>query len=163
MKLFIKLLLFTLVLAVGAPFLLKDEDGRPLLDASQLRMPELGTPPVPDLSRLEDTVDGVRKTLSRLGDETREKAGTVVYKWRDAQGNWHFSGDAPQGVASERVTLDPDANVVHLETSSGESGKGTSSRGESMPPASPARLMEQARDVDRLTRERLQRQEQALQ
>ncbi len=162
MKLFIKLLLFTVVLAVGAPFLLKDEDGRPLLDASKLRMPELGTPPMPDLSRLEEAVEDTRRKLSRLGEESREEMGAVVYRWRDAQGNWHFSDDPPDGVASERVTLDPAANVVRLQTASGGTATDAPPAG-SATLSNPVRLMEQARGVDRLAQERLQRQEQALQ
>ena len=28
-----------------------------------------------------------------------------IFKWRDAQGVWHFSSNAPEGVAAERVSI----------------------------------------------------------
>ena len=115
MKLFIKFMLFLLVLAVGAPFLLKDKEGRPLLALEDLRMPQLGTPPVPD--EVSEVVSGVQRKLKDLGGQLRGEAenaaGTVVYKWRDAMGEWQFSDAPPPGVPSERIVLQAkDVNVV---------------------------------------------------
>ncbi len=158
MKLFIKFMLFLLVLAVGAPFLLKDEEGRPLLAVQDLRMPQLGTPPVP--GEVGEVVTGVQRKLKALGghlrDEAEGAAGTVVYKWRDAMGKWQFSDAPPPGVPSERIVLqDKDVNVVQAWKSeaSGEE------RGDVRRPASP---LARARAVGQQMENRPRRLEEAL-
>ena len=105
MKLHLKLLLFTLVLALAAPFILKDEDGRPLMEAGKLRMPTLGTPSLPALDAVRNVVDEAGNRLTEWGGEP---PATTVYKWRDAAGGWHFSDEAPPGVNSQRVVIGGD-------------------------------------------------------
>jgi hypothetical protein len=36
----------------------------------------------------------------------------TAYKWRDEQGNWHFAGEPPQGIAYQRIELDPQSNLI---------------------------------------------------
>lgn len=158
MKLFLKLLVFMLVLAVAAPFVLKDDAGRPLLDAGKLHMPELGKPPLPDLSRVGDMVDAARDKLedklARTGDEVRDEAAAVIYKWRDAQGNWHFTDSAPEGISSERLTIAPeDTNVVRLgggTTTAAEQSSQTNMAGN--PPSRFGRFVDRVQNVEDLAR-----------
>lgn len=37
---------------------------------------------------------------------------TVYYKWQDAQGNWHMSDTAPEGVNAQRLETNPNANII---------------------------------------------------
>ena len=36
----------------------------------------------------------------------------VVYKWQDAEGNWHYTDELPDGVPGEVVSLDEPINVL---------------------------------------------------
>jgi|GEM_PF-1510851 len=111
MKIFYKLLLFMVVLAIAAPFIIKDERGRPLMSLSRLHMPALSKPPLPDLS---GTLGQIKKHLPALRDEDKHSALTA-YKWLDKQGNWHYSDHRQAGRNNVAVQVDPDANMVHLD------------------------------------------------
>ncbi|MFQ5486929.1 MAG: DUF4124 domain-containing protein [Gammaproteobacteria bacterium] len=164
MKLSIKLLLFTLVLALGAPFILKEENGRPLMDGAKLHMPQLGMPPLPDLATVKGAMDKAQRKLARLGGE-ETASSTVVYKWRDAQGSWHFSGDPPSGVTSERIVIkDGDANIIHLQSDATKTAmKNPEQKAPATTLGSPlagaGRLLDQARGMDRMVQERHARQQ----
>ena len=47
---------------------------------------------------------------------TLVSAGAVaedqIFKWKDAQGVWHFSSNAPEGVGAERVSIRHSGTVV---------------------------------------------------
>ena len=47
--------------------------------------------------------------LDRL---TVPEGKTVIYRWQDAQGNWHFDSRPPVGHDYERLVVDTDVNVV---------------------------------------------------
>ena len=88
MKIVLKILLFLLVLGVAAPFfLLKKEDGRPLLSLDDIKAPNLS---LPDIAPLVNEVKVVMPTtgLKEIDKETRE-----IYKWQDEYGEWHFSDE----------------------------------------------------------------------
>ena len=42
----------------------------------------------------------------------RDAEPLPVYRWQDADGNWHFSDAANPDGASELIYVDPDSNVV---------------------------------------------------
>lgn len=86
------LIVLIIVLVAGAFFLAPDnpDDGSPAL--------------LQGLSQ-------IRSMTERLGDE--ESHTTTVYKWQDADGEWHFSNTPPpQGVASQIQTYRADTNVI---------------------------------------------------
>lgn len=37
---------------------------------------------------------------------------THYYKWQDAEGNWHMSDQAPDGIEAQRLVADPNANII---------------------------------------------------
>lgn len=39
-----------------------------------------------------------------------------IFKWRDAQGVWHFSSNAPEGVGAERVSIRHSQTVLAPDT-----------------------------------------------
>lgn len=88
MKLMIKLMVLALIGAVVAPMLIKGPDGRPLMSWQDFFSSQSETPKVSSPTGL-----------------------TTVYKWQDAEGNWHFS-DRPVVENSETLTYNPNANII---------------------------------------------------
>jgi hypothetical protein len=86
----LKILLWALVallaLAVVLPFVVKSRHGRPLMAPEGVHLPKIKVPELPDFPG---------------GDETM-----TVYRWQDAEGAWHFSDRAPEGVDAERVKVE---------------------------------------------------------
>lgn len=54
--------------------------------------------------------------LPKLGDilpETELAGKDQLYKWRDAQGQWHYTSEQPaEGVKFEQLTIDRNTNVL---------------------------------------------------
>ena len=117
MKLFYKLLLFVLVAAIAAPFVLRDRDGRPLMSIHDLRIPEIA---LPDTSRLKDVVRVTTDSVKTASDEAHDTTGTTthtrIYKWQDEEGGWHFSSSAPGERGVTEVAVDTSVNVMHMES-----------------------------------------------
>ena len=100
MKFFVKLMIAAVVLAVLAPFtVLKGKDGKPLMSFSDLKMPDLAMPKVPDAVK----------------DASLPKSGgkDVIYKWKDAKGVLHFSSKPPAaGIEYTSKGYDPNTNLI---------------------------------------------------
>jgi len=80
-----------LLLAAGvAPFFLKGPDGQPLMQMSDIKFSKLKLP--------------------WFGDKSNS-ADTTLHRWQDANGEWHYSDQAPEH-ASEQVHIDPNINVI---------------------------------------------------
>ena len=168
MKLFIKLMILVVVAAVAAPFFLKGPDGRPLLSWDRLHAPEVR---LPDLGKAADTM------RESLGTEDEARAKPVeVFKWQDEKGGWHYSDNNEQGRQAQKLTVDPNANLSHFEPAeaSGHKEQAVSARESGVPSPSitfPASiplgkiptLIDDARNVDKLQKKRLKRQERAMQ
>lgn len=110
MKLFTKVMLALLVLALLLPFaVLKDDAGKPLMSFSKFRLPDFSMPEVslPDMPSLPAKNVPVEADDSDLGGKD------VFYKWLDADGNVHFSTEPPaEGVEYTLMGFDPNANVI---------------------------------------------------
>lgn len=117
MKLYYKLLLFVLVAAIAAPFVLRDRDGRPLMSIHDLRMPEIA---LPDTSGLKDAVRAATDSVATASDEVRANTGAKtsakIYKWQDEEGGWHFSNNAPGEHRATEIAVDTSVNVMHMES-----------------------------------------------
>ena len=160
MKLFMKLLLTLLVLAVLAPFtILKDGEGRPLMSLTDLRMPDVEVPNIPD--------------EIPVGSATED----VVYQWKDAEGNLHFTSDPPpEGVEYVAKSFDPNANVIQSvkpkaesEVAGGGSGVAAVEQdaedgeiGNPYTPEKVEKLFKDAREVQEKLNERYQKQQEIL-
>lgn len=126
MKLFVKLMMFMLILALAGPFLMRGPDGRPLMSLKDLKIPDFslpGTPPE-ELSGKEPTAwIGWTKDESEprqpkvyvIDPNSQEpfvaKAG-VFYRWKDSNGVWQFSNVPNPGTPNIVVETDPNANVL---------------------------------------------------
>jgi len=138
-KLYYKLLLFVIVSAVTAPFVLRDRDGRPLMSIHDLHMPEIT---LPDASGLKDAVRSATESVETASDEVREntgtKASTRIYKWQDEEGGWHFSNSAPGEHGATEVAVDTSVNVLHMESTVPATDAAANAASKSMGAAGPA-------------------------
>lgn len=166
MKIFVKLMLFIVVAAVAAPFVIKGPDGRPWMTLDSLRTPDAN---LPDFSK---ATDALKAGLNTLGDEPVK--ARAVFKWQDETGMWHFSDNKERGRSAEKLTVDPNANLVHFAVagdrqapavSGGEDkadGNGSPVTG-LKPLAGIAKLVDDAKSVDNLQKQRADRQQRAMQ
>lgn len=125
MKLFMKALMGLIVLAVIAPFYLKDRAGMPMMSLSDLKMPELGTPDI-DIPKMPEAAQSLVAGLATDTEQTADVAtgeptpsGKVkMHKWRDENGVWHFTNinTPPKGHKSEVVMIDADSNTYTSST-----------------------------------------------
>ena len=105
MKLFNKVMLAALVLALLLPFaVLKNDEGKPLMSFSSFSLPEFSLPEMPSLPASSAPVEAQGIDLG---------GRDVIYQWRDAHGNLNFTSEPPpEGVEFTLRGFDPDANVI---------------------------------------------------
>ena len=101
MKLFIKLVLFIVVLAVAAPYVMKGKDGKPLMEFN--------------LSDTISSITNIFKAPSSIQEEVTSGGIPVtsdkVFKWKDENGRWHFS-DKPVDGQQVSTHIIPKANIL---------------------------------------------------
>lgn len=105
MKLFVKLMLLILVIALAGPFFIKGPDGRPLMTTAGVKR------------EFRAATAAVGRGWDRLTRETKglvieDGDKTIVYRWRDDSGGWHYSDSPNPDGGSERVVIDPDNNLL---------------------------------------------------
>ncbi len=160
MKFFIKLMITALVLAVLLPFtILKGKDGRPLMSLNDLNSPDLAMPEVSDALNLP--VD------SKIG-----KREDIIYQWRDANGELHFtSAPPPEGIEYTAKGYDPNVNLIqsvevkYEEPPSMQAEpqiKKPSDIGNPYSPDNIQKLIDDAHNVQKLMNERMKQQESIL-
>jgi hypothetical protein len=156
MRLFVKLMLGTLVLAIGGLLFVRDPQGRPVLDVTAMahQGAELGRDAVGAVTGLFAGNGGNGAAAGSTGEREVQ-----LYRWRGADGNWHYSDQPPTSGAAERVTVAPDRNVVPgTPVPAGRTGEARSTRsapGSETPVSIPGlpspqavqRLMDDAADV----------------
>ena len=104
MKLFMKLMLAILVIALLLPFtILKDDQGKTLMSFSSFSLPDFKMPDMPDMPSSKQLVPSV-------GDHAGKD---IVYQWYDSKSNVHFSTEPPaDGIKFTVKGYDPNANVI---------------------------------------------------
>lgn len=106
MKLFVKFLVFVLVLGVSGLFVLKRPDGKPWLDYRVF------------LNDIQTKFAEVKSLKKDLVDEVKDVAGgsepqsTTVYKWRDAAGVVQYSDTPPPDGSGAVMVLNHATNIV---------------------------------------------------
>ena len=102
MKIFVKFMIFSVVLAMAGPFVMKGPSGQPLVNLSNL-MPSFDTSNIPGAGNLS----GIAGSTNQMVGKQR------FYKWKDKNGVWQFSQTAPPAdVENEPVDVYPDANII---------------------------------------------------
>ncbi len=168
MKLFIKLMLFIVVVALAAPFIIKGPNGRPLMSLDRLHTPNVK---LPDFGKAAEVL---KADLGASGNTPAKVAS--VFKWQDEKGVWHFSDNEEEGHGARKITMDPNANVVHFSAtehsqpqsasmggSSGDNHSGTSAAAGFAPVGAITKLIDDSKNVAALQEEHVARQERALQ
>jgi hypothetical protein len=109
MKLFAKLMIALLVLALLLPFtFLKDDKGDTLMSFSDFRLPDFS---LADFS-LPD-MPGFSSSKSKVSSDEDLAGKDLFYKWYDAEGNVQFTTEPPaDGIEYTVKGFDPDANVI---------------------------------------------------
>jgi len=109
MKLFAKLMIAVLFIAMLLPFtILKDDSGNTLMSLSDISLPDLSMPDfsMPDLPK----ISGAKNSATLDGDLSGKD---VFYKWYDSNGNIQFTSEPPpQGIEYTLKGFDPDTNVI---------------------------------------------------
>lgn len=98
MKIFIKLLFFIVILACAAPFLLKDPNGRPLLNIDKI--PSLALPLLTDIKK-----KSVPLLTSKI--DQKKPIDLQVYKWVDKNGVTHYSDKNSPDYNSKLAEIKP--------------------------------------------------------
>lgn len=112
MKLFVKFMIFILVLGLAGPFIMKGPDGRPLMDLRDF---------IPDFSSMKRKATGmindVNNTVGDLSEGGSSEAigdfgKTRVYRWQDENGQWQYSDTPPPSQNAEKLLINPNVNIV---------------------------------------------------
>lgn len=97
-KLFIKLLLFIVVLACAGPFILKDKNGRPLMTVDKIKLPHLSMPDIKWPSFFSKKQSKPASTEILAEDSIVPEEGQEVekfYTYKDDKGVVHFTDQKP--------------------------------------------------------------------
>ena len=113
MKLFTKMLIAVLVIALLLPFtLLKGKDGNAMLNFRDLNFPSVSLPDLSMPDFLSSDLPGLRGRISSSDNESLT-GNDVIYRWTDAKGNLQFSNEQPpEGIVYTLKGYDPDLNVI---------------------------------------------------
>lgn len=175
MKLFPKLLLAVLVIAVLLPFtFLKDDTGDTLMSFSDLSLPDFSFDDMPSLPSLP----GLSKQVNLQSADELEAAEEnldgkdIFYKWYDAKGNVQFTTvPPPEGIEFSVKGFDPDANVIKsvkvpTETPEADNSSSTQKKSDASEEAinlyseeSIKKLFEDAKNIEKLLNQRLKDQD----
>ena len=168
MKLFTKVMIAVLFIALLLPFtILKDDDGDTLVSFSDFSFPDLSMPnfSMPDLPKLSGN-------RIQAGSDEDLDGKDVFYKWYDADGNVQFTTEPPpEGVEYTLKGFDPDTNVIQSvklpseETKTEETNptaKKSDNPGDIGNPYSAdtiEKLFEDTKNIEKLLQQRLQDQQ----
>ena len=156
MKLFAKLLLAVLVLALLLPFtILKDDQGKTLMSFSSFSLPDM--PSFSGVSKLTPSSSGIG-------------GKSIFYKWYDAEGSVQYTTEPPaDGIEYTVKGYDPNTNVIQsvkipvAEAAQDEpvsTGKTTNALPEMSPydAESVKKLFEDTHNIEKLLNQRYQNQ-----
>ena len=162
MKLFAKLMIVALIIALLLPFtILKDNSGNTLMSFKNLKLPDFSMPDLPDMPS--------GKVLPNSGSGGED----IFYKWYDAQGNVQFTTEPPaDGIEYTIKGYDPNANVIQAVEIPAEPAPDSDSAtktklkpGDIDNPYDPEnikKLMEDAQNIQDILNQRFKDQESAL-
>lgn len=205
-KLFVKLMMLVVVLALAGPFFLHGPDGRPLLTLDDLKLPKFDLPALPAAAPADGkpaadpqqwiqwsdrsgstTLNPDRLTREQLAILDIKAQDNIFYRWQDANGVWQFSTLPNRNTLNLVVRTDPNANVLQsmsqddIDRAFGRqsastqensitknnplaSGKGLEGSLLPVPTTVPVteipKLIEQAKDVQKIMEQRVQQMDQ---
>ena len=134
MKLFVKFMIFLMILAAAGPFIMKGPDGRPLMTLKDLSLPsfsidglipkEIKSMSPSSTDNNPDSENWIQWTKTTnlpepdfftaeqlAGLEIQEKNG-LFYRWKDENGVWQFSTLPNRNTENWIIRTDPNTNVM---------------------------------------------------
>lgn len=170
MKLFAKLMIAVLFIGMMLPFtILKGPDGKTLMSLSDITMPDFSMPEMPKFSRAFKGSEPVP------GDDSDLSGKDLFYQWYDDQGNVQFTTEPPaQGIEYTIKGFDPDTNVIQAVKAPSEQSAADAADTDQQQSAKPddignrysgdsiKKLLDGARNVEKLINQRYQDKESAL-
>ncbi len=102
MKLFVRLMIFVVVLALAGPFFIKGPDGHPLWTMTSVK------------HSVVTGWDRLQRSLFDKTDLPGVSTDVTVYRWQDENGQWHYTQEPPQNMASDVLLIDPETNLISL-------------------------------------------------
>jgi hypothetical protein len=172
MKLFVKLMVAILFIAMLLPFtILKDDDGDTLMSFSDLSLSAFSIPnfSMPNLSAFSGNEEITPSSDEDLGGKD------IFYQWYDSEGNIQFtSAPPPDGVEYIIKGFDPNANVIQaVKLSPGKETTDESTPAQEKSPGvengvnpysgdSIKKLFEDTRNIEKVLSQRLKDQESVL-
>ncbi|MEO0574322.1 MAG: DUF4124 domain-containing protein [Pseudomonadota bacterium] len=101
MKLFVKLVILVVIVAVVGPFFIKGQDGRALWSVTD------------SWDAFNRWRNGV--TSATVGKVIPDAGVVTVYRWQDDAGQWHFTNELPPGQDVDVLLIDPATNMVRAQ------------------------------------------------
>ena len=159
MKLFGKLMLAALVIALLLPFtILKDDNGSTLMSFSDFKLPDFSMPSLPSSNSIKSSTGGQ----------------VVFYKWYDADGNVEFTTEPPpDGIEYSSKGYDPNTNVIQavklpeepeagVKISIQKKTEGAADTSSPYSKESIEKIFEADNNIEQLLNQRIQNQESAI-
>lgn len=113
MKLFIKIMLVIVILAVSALFIIKKPDGTPWLKVDDFTSSTSSFEKITE--QIKNSWSDVAKNTSELVQEKTATKKSAVYRWKSSDGKWHMSDTPPaDDTPVEIVYIKPNGNVIDL-------------------------------------------------
>ncbi|MCG8312236.1 MAG: hypothetical protein MI976_03385 [Pseudomonadales bacterium] len=130
MKLFVKFLMFLVVLALAGPFIMRGPDGKPLMSLQDLSLPDFSLPSgIPKGAPKQLTGNDEEAWIAWSKDKPNPSSPKVYvidpqnkqpiqakpgvfYRWKDAEGVWQFSSTPNLNTPNIVIETDPNANIV---------------------------------------------------
>lgn len=95
----VKVMVLLLIVAFAGLFFIEGPNGKPMLSLSDLK------PEVPNVPKLPESLTGSVVDSS-------EGTTSEVYKWQDADGQWHYSNKPKDKGNGEVMIVDGDINII---------------------------------------------------
>ncbi len=112
MGLFVKIIIFAVILAIAGPFFMKGPDGKPLMTLEKLGIPSLSG--LKNLSQLKQVAssDG-QPSAEQLATLVKQGSGKqIFYKWQDEHGIWQFTTTPPPNKKFDTIETNANANII---------------------------------------------------
>jgi len=165
-------MLLALVMSYASLFIIKKPDGTPIRTLDSL-VPSFDFTPVTNainaaLVLLEGSGEEAKSGIVVSGITGQITTATTTYKWRDENGNLHYTDSPPAGMASETVTLDAPTVMNLYPQQTGQTEETAAIGTEENPIVLPGRLgemqdsLQQAREVSDQFQQKLNEQQQVL-
>jgi hypothetical protein len=169
MKLFTKLMIAVLFIAMLLPFtILKDDQGSTLMSFSDIGLPSISMPKIS-----MPVFFGSNNITPSSDDDLSGK--DFFYKWYDSEGNIQFTTEPPaDGIEYTLKGFDPNANVIQSVKISPRKSTADESTATQAKPRSPEdgvnpysgdhvkKMIEDTKNIEKLLSQRYKNQESAL-